>query len=333
MSAHPCLCYTASIMHRSLWAFSGERIKDPCFGPCSKVSRRCGVCNIHHPSLIVRLGFSFWWLHFSTAIYRAKVPGVHHRQIFESHAEYLNQINYLTSILERCYQAKHGKLYHPLGRPLRAAAPCLPPGLLGLFLMVMAAGAASCQLTPDSLVISSGWWMMEMPLAPLQWQKNAPISAPHLTVLFTLLSSHFHQLLKNSTHHIGSAADAEAKNETCVAGHRCSTWEFVQLAQSFLSGHHLTLLWLYHWVIHKDKTYVWLNASCFLWEHKQRYIVDFCLPILAFRHLINQMMTTNQCHLSPNKEGSSKSNFWFYRPFLCSCRELLKTVCKTWNRT
>lgn len=71
---------------------------------------------------------------------------------------------------------------------------------------------------------------------------------PHLTVLFAPLFLHFHQLLKNSTHHIGSAADAEAKNEARVAGHRCSTWDFVQLARSFLSGHHLTLLWFYHWV-------------------------------------------------------------------------------------
>lgn len=78
-------------------------------------------------------------------------------------------------------------------------------------------------------------------------------NAPHLTVLFTLLFSYFHQLLQNSTHHIGSAADAEAKNETCVAGHRCSTWEFVQLAQSFFSGHYLTLFWFYHWVNHKGK--------------------------------------------------------------------------------
>lgn len=45
-------------------------------------------------------------------------------------------------------------------------------------------------------------------------------------VLFTrLFSPHFYQLLQNSTRHIGSAADAE----------------FVQLTQSFLSDHHLTL--------------------------------------------------------------------------------------------
>lgn len=50
-------------------------------------------------------------------------------------AKYLNKIYDLTSILDRCYRAKHGKLFHPVGRsrPLRAAAPRLPPGLLDLF--------------------------------------------------------------------------------------------------------------------------------------------------------------------------------------------------------
>lgn len=78
--------------------------------------------------------------------------------------------------------------------------------------------------------------------------KNAPDSAPtfdcplYAAFFFFFFFPHFHQLLKNSTHHIGSAAATEAKNETCVAGHRCSTREFVQLAWSVLSGHHLTLL-------------------------------------------------------------------------------------------
>lgn len=31
MSAHPSLCFPASIMQRNLWTFSGERIKDPFF--------------------------------------------------------------------------------------------------------------------------------------------------------------------------------------------------------------------------------------------------------------------------------------------------------------
>lgn len=41
--------------------------------------------------------------------------------------------------------------------------------------------------------------------------------------LYAAFFFYFHQLLQNSTHHIGSAAEAEAKNETRVAGHRCST--------------------------------------------------------------------------------------------------------------
>lgn len=74
ISAQLCLCYTASIMHCSSWAFSGERIKDPFFGPCSKVSRRSGVCNIQPPSLIVRLGPSFWLLYFNFTVYGVNVP-------------------------------------------------------------------------------------------------------------------------------------------------------------------------------------------------------------------------------------------------------------------
>lgn len=74
ISAQPSLCYTASIMHRSSWAFSGERIKDPFFGPCSKVSRRCGVCNIQPPSLIVRLCPGFWLLYCNSTVYGVNVP-------------------------------------------------------------------------------------------------------------------------------------------------------------------------------------------------------------------------------------------------------------------
>lgn len=157
-------------------------------------------------------------------------------------------------------------------RALRGAALRLPPGLLDPFLMVMAVGAASCLLAPDSLVISSGWWMTEVPLAPLQWQKKTRTRfCPHIWLsslrcffLFFFFPPDFHQLLKNSTHHIGSAAAAEAKNETCVAGHRCSTRECVQLAWSVLSGHHLTLLWFYHRVIHGDTNICWAQCSWLL---------------------------------------------------------------------
>lgn len=72
--------------------------------------------------------------------------------------------------------------------------------------------------------------MTEMPLAPLfattKKKKSTsfcPPTHPFDCPLYTAFFPHFHQLLQNSTHHIGSAADAEAKNETCVAGHRCST--------------------------------------------------------------------------------------------------------------
>lgn len=148
-------------------------------------------------------------------------------QVF--HTKYLKKIYNLTSILRRYYRAKHSKLFHPLGRsrPLRAAVLRLSPGLLDLFLMVMAAGAVSCQLTPDSLVISLSWWMTEMPLAPLfATTKMHPCLPPIWLSSLHCFSPHFHQRPQNSTHHIGSAADAEAKNETCVARHRCSTLYF-----------------------------------------------------------------------------------------------------------
>lgn len=65
----------------------------------------------------------------------------------------------------------------PSFRQVSASSPT--PGLLERFLMVMAAGAASCQLTPASAVISSSWWMTETPLAPLfAMSKTHPCLAP-----------------------------------------------------------------------------------------------------------------------------------------------------------
>ncbi len=262
-------------MHRSLWALSGERIKDSCFGPSSKVSRRCGVqhspsladCSTQPQFLVAKfqhrhLQSKSSWGSLSADLWKPR---------------WISKPNILPHLYTR--ETLSGQTWQtfPSFRQVMASSNCCSsptPGPAGP--ISDGNGCRSRILSAHSRLTSNQLGLMNDGNATgsTAMTKNAPISAPHLTVLFTLLSSHFHQLLKNSTHHIGSAADAEAKNETCVAGHRCSTWEFVQLAQSFLSGHHLTWLWLYHWVIHKDKTYVWLNASCFSGEHKQRYIVD-----------------------------------------------------------
>lgn len=88
------LCYAASIMHRSLPAFSGERIKDAFFGPCSKMSRRCAVCYIHLIArLIVRLSFSFLVATFQQDYLQSKkFMGFIFGRYFKSHATYLHKI-------------------------------------------------------------------------------------------------------------------------------------------------------------------------------------------------------------------------------------------------
>lgn len=131
----------------------------------------------------------------------------------------------------------------------------------------MAAGAVSCQLTPDSVVISLSWWMTEMPLAPLfATTKMHPCLPPPPIWLSPLhcFSPHFHQLPQNSTHHIGSAADAESKNETCVARHRCTTLYFLR-ARVHLSFNLALILSLGD--SKRQKSFN--SPSCgFLWEYK-----------------------------------------------------------------
>lgn len=111
-------------------------------------------------------------------------------------------------------------------------------------------GCRSCILSAHSRLTSNQLRLMNATGSTAMTKMHQFLPA-HLTVLFTqLFFPHFHQLLKNSTHRIGWAADAEAKNETCVAGHWCSAWEFVQLARAFCL---VMSLWFDHRVMYKDK--------------------------------------------------------------------------------
>lgn len=169
---------TASIMHTSL---SGERIKDSFlwsfFFSFFKEKSEMTPATFSTSCWLVE-----YLVAFRSCISAPQFPEqvkISGRFLFflKGFAKRLKEICIFWGALKKTFTSFRS-------RPLRAAAPCQP---LDSGLMVMAARAASCQLTPHSLVINSDWWKTENLLAlPFFFFTKIPsffLFTPHPTLL------------------------------------------------------------------------------------------------------------------------------------------------------